>query len=62
MSTYDADTDAIRETWLQVCGPCDAGLPGECSHPDEDYRPTMLALVTEVDRLRGLNLPGAVTA
>ena len=46
------DLDAITEKWLQQCGPCDAGLAMGCSHPDEDYRPVMSALVTEVERLR----------
>jgi hypothetical protein len=46
------DLEAITEKWLQVCGPCDAGLAGHCAHPDEDYRPAMLSLVREVERLR----------
>jgi hypothetical protein len=46
------DTDAIREKWLQLCGSCDAGLPMNCTHPDEDYRPVMATLVDEIERLR----------
>lgn len=41
----------IEAKWLQQCGACDAGI-GSCSHPDADYRPTMSALVTEVEHLR----------
>jgi hypothetical protein len=48
------DLDAIREKWLNVCPSCDAGLPSQCTHPDEDYRPTMLALIDEAERLRAL--------
>jgi hypothetical protein len=47
----ELDLQAIREKWLNVCPSCDAGLPGQCTHPDEDYRPTMLSLVNEVERL-----------
>lgn len=50
MSTVD--TVAIAEKWLQQCGPCDGGLPMGCSHPSEDYRPTIAALVDEVEYLR----------
>jgi hypothetical protein len=39
------DLDAIADKWLQQCGPCDAGLPMGCSHPDEDYRPVLMDLV-----------------
>lgn len=46
------DLEAIKEKWLGICGACDAGM-GECSHPDGDYRPVMLELVREVERLRG---------
>lgn len=48
------DIDAVKEKWLGMCGPCDGGLPTSCTHPDEDYRPTMLLLVNEIERLRGL--------
>ena len=45
------DLDAIRAKWLQVCGACDAGI-GECSHPDEDYRPVILDLLTSLTEAR----------
>lgn len=50
MSTVEAA--AIRAKWLQPCGPCDAGLAMTCTHPDEDYRPTMAALCDALDRAR----------
>lgn len=46
------DLEAISEKWLQVCPVCDGGLPSICTHPDEDYRPVMLELVREIERLR----------
>lgn len=46
------DLKAIQEKWLRQCGACDAGLPMSCVCPEEDYRPTMLELVREVERLR----------
>lgn len=46
------DLDAISATWLQVCGPCDIGIHSVCTHPNEDYRPVMLALVEEIADLR----------
>ena len=49
--TSPLDLDAISEKWLQICGSCDAGI-GECTHPEGDYRPVMLELVREVERLR----------
>lgn len=45
------DLDEITEKWLKLCGACDVGI-GECNHPDEDYRPVMLTLVREVQRLQ----------
>jgi len=45
------DLDAIKEKWLRVCGTCDAGV-GECSHPAEDYRTTMLDLVVEIEQMK----------
>lgn len=45
------DLDAISQKWLQPCGPCDGGLPMSCSHPDEDYRNVILALVNRVREL-----------
>lgn len=62
MSDLDLDLDAIQAKWLRVCGPCDAGYPTTCSHPDEDYRPVIAELVAEVERLKALvgdeNQPG----
>ena len=45
--------DEIVEKWTNQCGSCDLGLPEYgCNHPDEDYRPVMLTLVREVQRLQ----------
>lgn len=46
------DLDAIASKWLRPCPSCDGGLPAECTHPDEDYRVVMSALVEEVSTLR----------
>jgi hypothetical protein len=48
----DLDLDAITAKWLQPCGSCDGGLPMNCTHPTDDYRPVMASLVAEVERLR----------
>lgn len=48
----ELDLAAVSEKWLRQCGACDGGLAMSCTHPDEDYRPTMGALVAEVERLR----------
>jgi hypothetical protein len=45
------DLEAIKTKWLGICGACDVGIGG-CSHPDGDYRPVMLALVRELEKLR----------
>ena len=45
------DLQAIKDKWLNVCGACDAGI-GDCTHPNSDYRPVILDLVSEVERLR----------
>ena len=45
------DLEEIWAKWLRVCGACDAGI-GECNHPAEDYRPVMMDLVLDVERLR----------
>jgi hypothetical protein len=45
------DLDAVKSKWLMICGSCDAGI-GECNHPSDDYRPVMLELVREIERLR----------
>lgn len=50
--TERLDTEAIAEKWLQQCGPCDGGLPMGCTHPAEDYRPVMAALLEELERTR----------
>ena len=48
------DVEAIAEKWLKECGACDFGLSEYGCHcpADEDYRPVMLSLVQEVERLR----------
>lgn len=40
------------EPFLNQCGSCDAGLLASCTCPQTDYRPVMLDLVREVERLR----------
>jgi cellulase/cellobiase CelA1 len=40
------------EPFLNQCGSCDAGLSAACNCPTGDYRPVMLDLVREVERLR----------
>lgn len=40
------------ETFLNVCGACDLGMPTLCNCPTGDSRPVMLDLVREVERLR----------
>lgn len=45
------DLAAIKAKWLNLCGACDAGI-GTCNHPVDDYRPVMLSLVEEIERLR----------
>ncbi len=40
------------EPWLQLCGSCDCGLPVDCTCPTGDYRPAMLLLYREVQKLR----------
>jgi hypothetical protein len=52
------DLDAISEKWLNQCGPCDYGMPEYgCTHPSDDYRPVILDLVREVERLRAKQEP-----
>lgn len=54
----DLDLEAIKRTWLNQCGPCDYGMPEcGCTHPQEDYRPVILSLVREVERLRADSEP-----
>lgn len=55
------DLTAIRDEFLQRCGLCDYGITSApCRCAGRDYRPTMLALVREVERLRAemANLAG----
>lgn len=44
--------EEVKKEFLQQCGACDAGLPMACAHSDRDYRPTMLALVDELELAR----------
>lgn len=47
------DLEEIKTKWLNQCGPCDFGMPEYgCTHPDEDYRPVIMSLVLEIERLR----------
>lgn len=46
------DLDAISAEFLNQCGPCDFAVAGLCSCSDHDFRPAMLALGREVERLR----------
>lgn len=46
------DLKAIEDEFLNQCGSCDVGLLTSCTCSQRDYRPTMLALVREVERLR----------
>lgn len=55
MVVMELDTEDIKSKWLNQCGPCDYGMPEYgCTHPGEDYRPVILDLVREVERLRFL--------
>lgn len=51
---------AIEDEFLQQCGPCDYGIRGTCTCSRSEYRPALLALVREVERLRAemANLAG----
>lgn len=40
--------DAIEAAWLKPCPNCDAGLPGDCTHPDEDPRTVIAALAASL--------------
>lgn len=46
------DLNAVIAEFLNQCGSCDAGLSMSCTCPTRDYRPTMLALVREIEDLR----------
>lgn len=56
-------TEAIltkAEPWLQQCGPCELGVDSaRCSCTPDDFRPPMLDLYAEVERLRDLLNGGA---
>jgi hypothetical protein len=49
-----ADLLKRAEPFLSQCGTCDVGLPYACNCPTGDFRPVMLDLVREVERLRSL--------
>lgn len=42
--------EELADKWLQICGPCDGGLPMECTHPQEDPRSFIFMLVTDLRR------------
>jgi hypothetical protein len=46
------DLEAIDPGWLNPCGPCDLGVPMNCTCPTGDPRIVISQLVTEVERLR----------
>ena len=46
------DLEAISAEFLNVCGPCDIGMPTVCTCAERDPRPVMLELVREITRLR----------
>lgn len=46
------DPVEAAKPWLQMCAPCDLGLPTRCTCPSGDFRSIILALVNEVERLR----------
>jgi hypothetical protein len=54
-----AQLDATAESWLQVCGSCDAGLPMNCTCPRGDYRrvfaPLAAALKAVLELCEGSN-------
>lgn len=54
--TTTLDLDAISAEFLNQCGICDLGVGSPCTCSSRDYRPTMLALVREVERLRNTML------
>ena len=45
------DLSAIRGKWLSQCGSCDAGLPMNCTCPDDDPRSVILTLVNHLEDL-----------
>ena len=42
------------DPFLEICGSCELGMPTCCTCPTGDYRPVMLGLYREVQRLREL--------
>jgi hypothetical protein len=55
MAGEPLDLTAITSEFLQQCGPHDFGVDNAgCNCPTRDYRPVMLDLVREVERLRAL--------
>jgi hypothetical protein len=40
--------------FLNQCAPCDYGLPSQCTCEKAGFRPVMLELVREVERLRAV--------
>jgi hypothetical protein len=46
------DILARAEPFLNQCGSCAADLPAACTRTAADFRPVMLDLVREVERLR----------
>lgn len=45
------DLSAIRGKWLSQCGSCDAGLPMNCTCPNDDPRSVILTLVNHLEDL-----------
>jgi hypothetical protein len=52
MPVRTSDPIKLAEPFMHQCASCDAGLPMSCTCPTEDYRPAMLGLIREVERLR----------
>ncbi|BAL87361.1 hypothetical protein AMIS_21410 [Actinoplanes missouriensis 431] len=48
------DLNAISAEFLTVCCSCDLGVPSACVCTERDYRPVMLELVQEIERLRAV--------
>lgn len=43
-------TDTIRHGWLNLCAPCDAGMPAACTCPRADPRSVIRALCDALDQ------------
>lgn len=51
--TTQPDVLTAAEPFVQQCGPCDFGvITVGCNCPPGDYRPVMVRLMEEVERLR----------